>query len=533
MQIVIPMSGFGERFRRAGYTVPKPLVRIEGKTIIEHVVDMFPGDNYFIFICNKDHLASTDMNDVLHSICAGKKYKIVPIDSHKLGPVYAVSKAFEFINVEEPIIVNYCDFTCYWNFNDFKQWTQENNCDGALPSYKGFHPHSLGNTNYAYIRENNFVFEAIKEKEPFTDDRMNEFASSGTYYFARGSYVIKYFRALMDKNINLNGEFYCSLVYNLMYEDGLRSQVYELEHFMQWGTPEDVQEYNHWSSIFHRLHKYNIQSFSESYPSRSSNPLTGTNVMTMAGLGSRFTKEGYLLPKPLLPVNQSLMFVEAFCSLPPAEQSSFVIRSKYESDIAKALDNLNLGSVSLNSIDEPTSGQSLTAKLALSSCIPDKPVTITSCDHAVLFDHEKFKNLTDQKCDVIVWGFKNYYSAVRNPKMYGWVGVNDDSSIIRVNVKDLPSNLTQDYVITGTFTFKSPEILSKLIDLQVANQNKINGEYYIDSAIEEAIKLGLNCKVFEVSNYICWGTPNELKTYEYWQSCFSKWSSHDYKLISN
>ena len=44
MQIVIPMSGFGERFRRAGYTVPKPLVRIEGKTIIEHVVDMFPGD---------------------------------------------------------------------------------------------------------------------------------------------------------------------------------------------------------------------------------------------------------------------------------------------------------------------------------------------------------------------------------------------------------------------------------------------------------------------------------------------------------
>ena len=88
-------------------------------------------------------------------------------------------------------------------------------------------------------------------------------------------------------------------------------------------------------------------------------------------------------------------------------------------------------------------------------------------------------------------------------------------------------------MITGTFTFKSPEILSKLIDLQVANQNKINGEYYIDSAIDEAIKLGLNCKVFEVSNYICWGTPNELKTYEYWQSCFSKWSSHDYKLISN
>ena len=52
MQIVIPMSGFGERFRRAGYTVPKPLIKIDGKPIIEHVIDMFPGETNFIFICN-------------------------------------------------------------------------------------------------------------------------------------------------------------------------------------------------------------------------------------------------------------------------------------------------------------------------------------------------------------------------------------------------------------------------------------------------------------------------------------------------
>ena len=56
MQIIIPMSGFGERFRRAGYTVPKPLVEIDGKPIIAHVIDMFPGETDFIFICNRDHL---------------------------------------------------------------------------------------------------------------------------------------------------------------------------------------------------------------------------------------------------------------------------------------------------------------------------------------------------------------------------------------------------------------------------------------------------------------------------------------------
>jgi len=33
MKIIIPMSGFGERFRLAGYTMPKPLIEIDGKSI--------------------------------------------------------------------------------------------------------------------------------------------------------------------------------------------------------------------------------------------------------------------------------------------------------------------------------------------------------------------------------------------------------------------------------------------------------------------------------------------------------------------
>lgn len=57
MQIVIPMSGFGERFRRAGYSVPKPLIEVAGKPIIEYVVAMFPGERDILFICNEDHLA--------------------------------------------------------------------------------------------------------------------------------------------------------------------------------------------------------------------------------------------------------------------------------------------------------------------------------------------------------------------------------------------------------------------------------------------------------------------------------------------
>ena len=42
-------------------------------------------------------------------------------------------------------------------------------------------------------------------------------------------------------------------------------------------------------------------------------------------------------------------------------------------------------------------------------------------------------------------------------------------------------------------------------------------KHYVDECINDLIELGLRVKVFEVDKYICWGTPNDLKTYEYWE----------------
>ena len=149
MQIVIPMSGFGERFRVAGYDVPKSLIIVEGKTIIQHVVEMFSSEDDFIFICNEEHLsdAKFDMLQTLKKICPTGK--IVSISPHKLGPVYTVIQAIEHINLEQPTVVNYCDFTCYWNYEDFKKYIIRTAAEGVLPCYRGFHPHTLWSNYYA------------------------------------------------------------------------------------------------------------------------------------------------------------------------------------------------------------------------------------------------------------------------------------------------------------------------------------------------------------------------------------------------
>ncbi len=247
------MSGTGERFKKAGYTKPKPLIDVDNAPIIKYVVAMFDPHDKFTFICKQDHLEQTDLAAVLKKLAPAGE--IISIASHKKGPVYAVSQCFDRIADDEEVIVNYCDFYSYWNYKDFLATTRARGAAGAVPSYRGFHPHMLGTDNYAFIKDTDLWLEAIQEKKPFTDNRMAEYASNGTYYFSRGEYVKKYFARLIERGIQVNGEFYVSMIYNLMVEDGLPVSVYEVQHMLQWGTPRDLEEYQHWSTLFRHTGK--------------------------------------------------------------------------------------------------------------------------------------------------------------------------------------------------------------------------------------------------------------------------------------
>jgi len=254
MKVVIPMSGLGSRFVKAGYQYPKPLIEVHGRPIIEYVIDMFPGEIDFIFICRNEHLETTHMRQTLEKLMPTGK--IVGIPGHKLGPNYAVLQVKELIDDNEPVIVNYCDYYMEWDYADFKKTVFENKCDGAIPCYTGFHPHLLPAHNFyagCNVDEHQFLTE-IREKYSFTEDKTKSNHSAGMYYFAKGAYIKKYFQQQIDQNVSLNGEFYTSLVYNLLVQDGLKIYVYnKIPHFCQWGTPEDMQEYLYWSGIFENI----------------------------------------------------------------------------------------------------------------------------------------------------------------------------------------------------------------------------------------------------------------------------------------
>ena len=55
MKVIISMSGLSSRFSAAGYDIPKFMIEVDGKTVIQHIVDLYPQDSEFIFIINDEH----------------------------------------------------------------------------------------------------------------------------------------------------------------------------------------------------------------------------------------------------------------------------------------------------------------------------------------------------------------------------------------------------------------------------------------------------------------------------------------------
>jgi NDP-sugar pyrophosphorylase family protein len=522
MHIIIPMSGTGKRFVEAGYKIPKPLIVVDDKPIIEHICNLFPNESKFTFICNSKHLAETNMRQVLKNIKS--ESNIVEIHNHKKGPVYAVSLVKDLIEDDEEVIVNYCDFGTYWNYQDFLKHTRNRNADAAIPAYKGFHPHMLGNTNYAFMREKKQWMSEIKEKEPFTNNRMDEYASNGTYYFKKGVFVKKYFQELIDKNINLEGEYYVSLVYNLLVDDGLKVSIYNIQHMLQWGTPQDLEDYNNWSKYFKNiLTEVNKSSALEK----------SITLIPLAGRGSRFMKLGYKNPKPLIEVSGKPMIIQAADSLPNSQNQIFVTLKKHlKNHSLQKIIKSEFINAKIISIDEVTKGQAITCSIGLKDVDINSPLLIAATDNGMMFDHDKYQKLIENKnVDAIIFTFRHHVSSKNNPQMYGWVKTDKKNNAEKISVKvPISNNPYEDHAIVGTFWFKKVQYYNQGLQNLLKKKITINNEYYIDSLMDELIKLGFNVKVFEVNDYICWGTPDDYKTFAYWQSFFHKIEWHPYSL---
>lgn len=506
MQLVIPMSGVGQRFKDKGYKLPKPFIEISGKPIVQHVVEMFPGLEEVLFIVNREHFEDKELKIESRLARVVPNAKIAVIDSHKLGPAWAILQASEYINLTSPVVVNYCDFACTWNFSAFRD-TLESGIDGLIATYSGFHPHMLRNTQYAYLKLNEFgdLIE-IQEKLSFTSSPMLEPASSGTYGFGTGQILLNAINQQIESGDSYNNEYYSSLTYRNMIASGQVIKSFQIEKFLQWGTPEDFEDFKTQKDFF------NFKSRRE-----LSNIGVDRIEILAAGAGRRFSEAGYKEIKPFLPVGNSFLSLQAMEALGNPSSLRGILLQESQLISKLNVEKLKSNLIGIRKVNGLTRGQADSALISLSSG-SDGNCIVGTCD-SLIFPDKKI-SLPVRGNTIGVWATKPSDFALKNPAQFGWIAVDAAGLVSESWIKREPLTPQEKLVITGTFYFGDvPSSIDLLKDFLVQGVT-VNGEYYLDSLLEFAKQSGWEVFGLIPEWFISLGTPDEYETYRYWENLF-------------
>jgi HAD superfamily hydrolase (TIGR01509 family) len=228
MNVLIPMAGAGSRFEQAGYTFPKPLIEINGKPMIQVVVENINIDAKHIFVVQKTHYDKYNLNNVLNNISPG--CEIVQVDGMTEGAACTTLLAKEFINNNQPLLMANSDQFVEWDSNEFMYSMISDKIDGGILTFKSNHP----KWSYAKLDDDGFVTE-VQEKNPISN-----IATVGIYYWAKGSDYVKYAEQMIEKDVRVNNEFYVCPVFNEAIADDKNLKVFHINKMWGLGTPEDL-----------------------------------------------------------------------------------------------------------------------------------------------------------------------------------------------------------------------------------------------------------------------------------------------------
>ena len=229
MKVLIPMAGAGSRFEKAGYTFPKPLIDVEGKPMIQAVVDNLNIEAQHVFIVQKSHYEKYSLQQTLSQI--SPNCEIVQVDGVTEGAACTTLLAKQYIDNDEPLVIANSDQYVEWDSNEFMYSMVADSVDGGILSFKSTHP----KWSYAKLGDDGFVCE-VAEKKPISD-----IATVGIYYWKKGSDYVRYAEDMIEKNIRVNNEFYVCPVFNQAIEDNKKVKIFNVEKMWGIGTPEDLQ----------------------------------------------------------------------------------------------------------------------------------------------------------------------------------------------------------------------------------------------------------------------------------------------------
>lgn len=258
INIVIPMAGEGSRFKEAGYTIPKPFLRLFDKPMIEAVIEnVRPLEESNVYL-----IARRDHKDRIEPLVEKlKNVFIVYLDEVTQGAACTVLKAKRYIDNNDPLIIANSDQLIYWNKADklvkvhhgltTNLWFKEQNniqdlinrarlnlATGSIATFEA------SEEKWSYARTEYDCFGVPLVKEVAEKQVISKHATCGIYYYAAGRYFCEAAEDMIAKDERTRGEFYVCPVFNKMMNKAIhRITIYPVDQMVGLGTPEDYENF--------------------------------------------------------------------------------------------------------------------------------------------------------------------------------------------------------------------------------------------------------------------------------------------------
>ena len=231
--IVVPMAGRGSRFTEQGYTDSKPFIDVNGKPMIQRVIENlnieFDSNYEFVIVCLQEDFDKYDFR-IFDDIIGHTQYKVICLEDVTEGAAQTLLEAKDIIDNDTPMLSFNTDQMIDYNPKMFEIAKQ---FDGYIPCFWG----DSKDWSYARTLDNGYVQE-VAEKKVISNN-----ATAGYYYWRKGSDYVKYAEQMIEENSRSNGEFYVAPVYNWAIQDGKKIGICIVDEIYELGTPEYLEEY--------------------------------------------------------------------------------------------------------------------------------------------------------------------------------------------------------------------------------------------------------------------------------------------------
>ena len=232
--IVLPMAGRGSRFQEQGYTDSKPFIDVNGKPMVQRVIENlnieFDKKFKFIIITQKVDFEKYDYS-FFKEVIGHDNIETIVLDGTTEGAACTLLTAKEHIDNRTPLLTFNSDQLIDYDVNG--TFSQLSLNDGGMPCFYG-----EGNDwSYAATNQDGYVVE-VAEKKQISND-----ATAGYYYWNRGSDFVKYAEQMIEANDRVNNEFYVAPVYNYAIKDNKHIVITKVDKVYELGTPEYLESY--------------------------------------------------------------------------------------------------------------------------------------------------------------------------------------------------------------------------------------------------------------------------------------------------